>query len=409
MARHLFSRVPASAVTVGVGFLGGFAFWTLLQLTAPHLAGNIVAPGTRHPPREKPEAAVGTEPPPGVPRTLAPRDAEKHPRQECPPVVADHTSTKFSIPEPVSARPGFAAGLLDEVQAPPTIEDISPGCSRYTYDRLEWTVTFQSIPPGWTGLWTEPDGCEQVTGKRPMREIVHRYVYAWNNTWRWTDDACPTDVEEECYREQWRWCVGVTADDARSLAKPLFPLDHLPTPTGDGSRNVRMGRAPCCRERIASVLRHLAKELDRRDVRWFLEAGSALGALREGRQVRYDFDYDLLVDYQHRAQFYKAVGVVSAKTGAYIMVDGSTPRIDASTIGVHNRRIEFWFYKLEGGNLVVPSSVVNKRRESEVFPVRRVLFEGAMMPVANKYEELMARDYGPSHMTEFSCTPEPGH
>lgn len=248
---------------------------------------------------------------------------------------------------------------------------------RYLYDRLEWTVTFLSIPPSWGGLWQEPAECEAITGKRPDEDIVHRFVFAWNNSWHWTPGACPTSVEQECFQETWRWCVHVKPNDTTTLANPLFARgpDSLLSPAGPEGRRVRMGRAPCCRERLASVLRHLAAELDRRNVRWFLIAGSALGALRDGRQIRYDYDNDLMVDYQQREEFYKAAGVVSVKTGAYTMVDASTPRIDASTIGVHDRRIEFWFYKLQGGILHVPSSVVQKMTEADVFPLARVMFE----------------------------------
>jgi len=178
--------------------------------------------------------------------------------------------------------------------------DLSGPCSEWSIDRAELTVTYHKIPKkNWAGsLWLEPAECEKKK-KRPDEGYAHRRYYEFAGEYYFEPGKCPTSPEQGC-------------------PKPTVPEACI-----DG-KNLSIGQ--CCRQRGVRMLHMLAEELAARKVDWFLDAGTMLGAIRDSGYIPYDYDIDIVADYEQANTFYQAIGAVCQKTGAYIVTDPWTPR-----------------------------------------------------------------------------------
>jgi hypothetical protein len=60
--------------------------------------------------------------------------------------------------------------------------------------------------------------------------------------------------------------------------------------------NVRVNTAPCVRDLIEEMMHDVGRVFDDLGVWWVAEGGTALGAVRQGGMIPYDYDGDILVD-----------------------------------------------------------------------------------------------------------------
>ena len=152
---------------------------------------------------------------------------------------------------------------------------------------------------------------------------------------------------------------------------------------------------PCCRAALLRMLFVLADELDARNVTWFLDAGSHLGAVRDGGFIPYDDDVDIVADERDAAQFWAAVSHALRETPeSVVTVNQWTPRRDAAGFAVFGLRIDFWFFSRAEGMLRVASSAVHDKPLNDVFPLRRAPFNGVPLPIPKRSHRILHREYG---------------
>ena len=284
------------------------------------------------------------------------------------------------------------------------------GCAAWTFDRADWTLRFSAIPPKWPGLYNEQ--CGRVP---PPPDVVHRWVFEWL-----PDDQTPWDAT---VGGAWAW-----AHPAAHLA-----LTHqCPTWGGacDHAHGAWVNTPPGCRHAHASLLRRLARQLDRRNATWFLSDGTLLGAVRGGALIPFDYDADIFVLGAHVERFAAAVRDLKDDPRFADVItrrgwDDTAPNPSVQRWGAV---VEWWLYSVDaqgrlgearaghggapasfkidgfnfGTNMKASRETAYRDRKTP-FALTRIEMEGLPMPVPTETERMLGNIYGRHWRTVKPC------
>jgi len=192
---------------------------------------------------------------------------------------------------------------------------------------------------------------------------------------------------------------GCTRESSRCF--PSVGLDENPAYINEGRWT-----PPCCLEKLRETTRHVVEQLEKTKVRYWLEGGSLLGALRHGDIIPWDYDVDLGI---YRSDFSKCKPLQLAwETGAYEDEKGFIweRAREADFIRVQFSRSNhlhvdlFPFYPDEKGVMTKDFWFETHRQDTEfperfLTPTTRVPFAGIQVAAPNHARDFLELKFGP--------------
>lgn len=190
------------------------------------------------------------------------------------------------------------------------------------------------------------------------------------------------------------------------------------TPRCPDAREYTVDLRPCCRSHIVLLMREMSERLDAAGVRWWIDYGTLLGAVRNpllglpAGIIPHDKDGDcsFLGD-----DVEKFRDVVNAMNDAGYWVTYSKPKRAQFTGGnrwkvklstLNHTNIDFFPWYLRDDGRYHRTNYIDvdrcKGREfppEKLFPLQRIEWEGMMLPAPADLEWFCAHRYGPNWMT----------
>ena len=165
-------------------------------------------------------------------------------------------------------------------------------------------------------------------------------------------------------------------------------------------------KATHAREEMKPYFHDLIRLLEENDIKYFVDAGTLLGAVRDGREILWDDDYDIFMMNEEVKKTSKLFSTrperqVNGKRITYI-VRQKPPRNAFAQIGVMDLETK----ERLGGSVIdmfymTDTSGFQKPRARDIYPIRRFRLGDIEVNVMNNYMEYLSRTFGKNWNSEY--------
>jgi len=172
---------------------------------------------------------------------------------------------------------------------------------------------------------------------------------------------------------------------------------------------VRVNTPPCCRDKILQIYRDMTNKLEKHNIVHFIQFGGLIGYYRNKHFIPYDTDFDLYIDKEDWKQ-QSMVNILKELRQEFgynheYKDDGRKLKIFYSNI--NNNSIDVWPFSIlteKNGIVYIPHYSAVNQPLINIFPLRRVEFEGAWTYIPRKSKEVLDLQYGQGNWEdEIDC------
>ncbi|CAL1528792.1 unnamed protein product, partial [Lymnaea stagnalis] len=160
---------------------------------------------------------------------------------------------------------------------------------------------------------------------------------------------------------------------------------------------------PCCLKALRETAKHVFTTLENCHVRYWLEGGSLLGAVRQKDIIPWDYDVDIGI---YREDLSKCGALVDTKNGAYTddlgfvwekAVEGKFYRVQYSA--VNHLHVDIYPFYSKHGVMTKDTWLLTHRQDVEfperfLLPLTKIEFAGVMTYAPNNVKEFLEYKFG---------------
>ena len=180
----------------------------------------------------------------------------------------------------------------------------------------------------------------------------------------------------------------------------------FPTIIHDTPDYIHTGRLtpPCCMKNLATTTLHVIKTLETQGVRYWLEGGSLLGAVRSGSIIPWDYDVDIGI---YKEDLLKCTQLIRASSESYQDAQGFVWERSHEDEG-HYYRVQFSMtnhlhvdiFPFYSNNNIMTKDTWGSHKQDVEFPehylkpMEKMMFLGRTMSVPNHAKEFLELKFG---------------
>ena len=179
----------------------------------------------------------------------------------------------------------------------------------------------------------------------------------------------------------------------------------------DKLHGVRVNTPPCCRAKIIEMFTRTTEKFSSKNITHFIQFGGLIGYQRNKRMIPYDSDFDLYVDHDVWKKPFMAALIEEFREryGFYFQYHDNGDKLKIFYSKMNNNSIDVWPFKIitnivQRGFVHIPHRSAVDQPMTNIFPLRRVQFEGTWTYIPRKPIEVLNLQYGEGNWEkEVSC------
>ena len=179
----------------------------------------------------------------------------------------------------------------------------------------------------------------------------------------------------------------------------------------DKLHGVRVNTPPCCRAKLIEMFTRTTEKFSSKNITHFIQFGGLIGYQRNKRMIPYDSDFDLYVDHEVWKKPFMAALIEEFREryGFYFQYHDNGDKLKIFYSKMNKNSIDVWPFKVitnnaQRGLVSIPHRSAFNQPVENIFPLRRVKFEGTWTYIPGKPIEVLNLQYGEGNWEkEVSC------